>query len=147
MPDVLGNPIALFCIVCLPPSMGKGSARLHWGKTTMQSWELRAECLSCAVSRSLLHRTFGALLLRSANVHWRSTMEVMWGKTTGCLRDIQGQQPGPPPVAATRPRVLLLLQLSLWCHAVLCLIFFTFLRVSLASRKRVEVTTNIEWRN
>ena len=40
VPRVLRNPTALFCIVLLPPFLRKGIARLHWGKTAMQSPEL-----------------------------------------------------------------------------------------------------------
>lgn len=60
-------------------------------------------------------------------------------RSLGCLQDMQGQQSGPPPIAATWPRALQLLHFSLCCHAAHSITFSTFLRVNLASRKRVEV--------
>ena len=74
MPSVLGNSITFLCIVCLPLSMGKGNARLHWGSHLV---ELRTECFSCAMLRSLLHRALGALLLQSVSVYLRLTMGVV----------------------------------------------------------------------
>lgn len=141
MPSALGNPIAFFCVVCLPLSTGKGNARLHWGSPNM---ELRAECFSCARITAAHSIWSPAPAISQGLPEINNGSHVGKNGSLGCLWDFQGQQPGPPPRAATWPPALLLLLLSLWCHAALCLTFFTFLRVILASGKRVEVKTKIE---
>lgn len=138
MPSALGNPTAIFCTVCLPLSTGKGSARLHWGAHHVA---LRAECFPCARVTAAHSIGGSAPAISQGLPEINNGSHVGENGSLGCLRDLQGQQPGPPPRAATWPQALLRLLLSLRCHAALCLTFFTFLRVILASGKRVEVKT------